>query len=59
MKKYKLGEGKKYGERGSYYYRAVNKGLIVKVILDQRPELGEGATLVDFSEKQVKETPKT
>ena len=34
---YKLKEGKKYGERASCYYRAVNKGLIVKVILDQRP----------------------
>ena len=47
---YKLKEGKKYGERAICYYRAVNKGLIVKVIFDQRPVLGEGATLVDFGE---------
>ena len=47
---YKLKDGKKYGEKASCYYRAVNRGLIVKVMLGQRPELGEDATLVDSGE---------
>lgn len=34
--------------KGGYYFREVEKGLTVKGIFDQRPELGRRATLVEF-----------
>lgn len=49
METYKAGEGKKkYGERGSYFFRAVKEALVVKVTFNRRLELGQGATLVNF-----------
>lgn len=40
MEIYKVGEGKKkYGERGSYFFRVVKEVLVVKVIFNRRFEL--------------------